>query len=242
MKRVVERLLTEPMTRIVALGSSNTERAYHCQGAHNWFDWLEVGIRGHYGRRHIMVNAGVSGQTTDQLLERFDRDVATFAPDAVIVTAGGNDSNPQRDVPPERFRGNLQTLADRIGGLADCAAIFQTYYSFDVEHFGAEEAGWAENFPVYMQIVRETAAAAGIPLVDHLPRWENLRMNEVETFRRMMRDTRHVNPLGNMVIGLDVLRRFGARVQGELEDFCAEGLAIQRQMDKLEQNHDEGKK
>ncbi len=92
---IIERLQTEPRTRFVAFGSSNTERRIH--GLH-WFDWLELGIAQTYGRVHTFVNTGVGGDTTYGLLARFDEDVARYAPHVVFVTIGGNDSKPDSGI------------------------------------------------------------------------------------------------------------------------------------------------
>jgi len=234
---IVARLRAEPMTRIVALGSSNTELAYHCEGRHNWFDWLEVGLRDQYGRVHQAINAGVSGETSREMLGRFERDVALHQPHVLIVTVGGNDCSPANDVSEDEFRGNLRELVGSARGLRECQPILQTYYSFDVEKMQEQpypEPEQAVRFPGYMEVVREVAAREEVVLFDHLVRWERLRLAKPEIYRRLMRDTLHVNPRGNMVIGLEVLRRFGAKVAGETAGRCAEGLQVQRMLDELE--------
>ena len=44
----------------------------------------------------------------------------------------------------------------------------------------------------------------------------------------------HVNLYGNMVIGLDLLRKFGFRLPDDRRDFCRTGLIAQCAMDTLE--------
>ena len=219
------------MTRIVAFGSSSTELGYHCEGHFNWFNWLEVGLAVHVGRKLACVNTGVSGNICAQLLERFDRDCALFKPNIVIVTIGGNDSNPDRGISREMFREDLETLAGKIDCLDDAVLVLQTYYAFDGEKFSGKEKGWAENFPAYMQVVREVASAGNYTLIDHQKRWEKLRQNDTLLYRKLMRDPKHLNGLGNMVMGLDALRAFGAGLYGELPAQCAEGVRIQGLMD-----------
>lgn len=234
MQRIIKRLEAEPMTRIVALGSSNTAKGYHCAGQYNWFDWLDVGLSQQYGRAHHTINAGISGQTAAQCLARFDRDVALYQPHVVIVTVGGNDCNPVNNVSIEQFRADLTELTDRIEGLGNCVAVFQTYYSFDTDAMPPDELDRARQFPAYMQAVRDVAAAAGLPLFDHLRRWERLRKTDVGTYRKLMRDPMHLSPLGNMVFGLDDIRCFGAHVFDEIREACRKGLALQELMDRLE--------
>ena len=50
-----------------------------------------------------------------------------------------------------------------------------------------------------------------------------------------MRDFMHVNPYGNMVIGLDLMRRFGFELGNDKRDFCRTGLIAQCAMDILEE-------
>ena len=234
MDKLVNIIERRRMTRIVAFGSSNTELGYHCEGHFNWFNWLEAGLAAHVGRKLVCINTGVSGNICAQLIERFDRDCALFKPNIVIVTIGGNDSNSDRGITREMFREDLETLAGKVDCLDDAVLVLQTYYAFDAEKFSVKERGWAENFPAYMQVVRQAASAGGCTLIDHQERWEKLRNKDIVLYRSLMRDPKHVNPLGNMVMGLDTLRAFGAGLYGELPAQCAEGLKIQGIMDKLE--------
>jgi lysophospholipase L1-like esterase len=232
MNRIIRRLETEPMTRIVALGSSNTAKGYHCAGQYNWFDWLDVGLSQHYGRVHHTVNAGVSGQTTRDLLARFERDVALYQPHVVIITVGGNDCNPDQQIDIDEFRANLTELVARSEALENCVAILQTYYAIDVEQM-PDEPERARTFAAYMQAIGQVAETARCLLYDHFTRWERLRKADVDAYRRLMRDPMHLSPLGNMVLGLDDVRYFGAAVVDEIADVCTEGLHLQKVLDAL---------
>lgn len=223
---IIERLKTEPRTRFVAFGSSNTERRIH--GLH-WFDWLELGIAQAYGRVHTFINTGIGGDTTRGLLARFDEDVARYAPHVVFVTIGGNDSKPDSEIDEVTFTGNLYALAERIR-MTGATPIFQTYYSVDVPGLGAEHGA---RFHVFMAAMRRVAEDTRAPLVDHLRRWERLRAGHIELYRELMQDPLHVNPLGNMVMGLDLIRAFGAQLTEEQQLYCNRGLLFQRILDAL---------
>lgn len=231
---VIERFKAEPMTRIVAIGSSNTAKGYHCEGRYNWVDWLDVGLSQWWGRKHITINAGVSGQTCRQCLDRFDRDVALFRPNMVIVTLGGNDALPPNGVSVEQFRKDLGEMVDRIEAMSQCVAVLQTYYSFDVERMTGKEQARAENFARYMQAVRQVARDKGVPLIDHLSRWELLRQADPKTYRSCMRDPLHLSPLGHEVFGLDVLRFLDSGLDKNLKEMCQPAYAIQAQLDELQ--------
>lgn len=200
---IQQRLRQESWTRLVALGSSNTERY---MPAVHWLDVLETGIRGAYGRRHHCINSGISGETTRQALARFDRDVTLFQPAIVIVTLGGNDSNPDRQLPPAAFTDNLNELLDRILAI-DAIPVLQTYYAFDLP---ALSAAHGEHFLHYMQLIRDVAATRQIHLCDHLRRWEALRQHDPHTYRyKLMLNPAHPNENGYLLMGLDLGRHFG---------------------------------
>src|SRR4030042_350541 len=64
------------------------------------------------GFRVVVVNQGVDGDSTDGMLERFDRSVAREEPDYVILWAGINDLYAGRS--PEHVAGNVAELTERI--------------------------------------------------------------------------------------------------------------------------------
>ena len=147
--------------RVVVFGASNTER--YMPGLH-WADVLETGIRSVYGRKFHLINAGVSGNNTREGLARFDRDVASFKPDMVIITFAGNDSNPNppKYVPEKEFNANLDLIVSKIRTLG-AIPIFQTYYKMA---FADMEPKRAELMQHYTQLVREAAVRNNVFLVD----------------------------------------------------------------------------
>lgn len=227
LQSIRRRLESEPRTRIVAFGSSNTDRRIH--GLH-WFDWLDLGIKHTYGRVHHCINAGVGGDTTVDLMRRFDEDVTRYEPHAVIITIGGNDSNPASGIGGELYRTSLAALCERVRALS-AVPVLQTYYAADLEGL---MPGHGPRFTAYMGAVRQVARETGTPLVDHLRRWEPLRRNHKELYTALMLDPLHTNPLGNMVIGMDLVRAFGVELSPEAQGYCAQGLVYQRILDALE--------
>ena len=97
------------------------------------------------------------------------------------------------------------------------------------------ESMHGRQFLHFMDIVRATAAETHTPLVDHHKRWEPLRLTEPALYQALMTDALHVNPLGNMVMGLDLIRVFEAELDETRRDFCADGLRYQRILDELSQ-------
>jgi lysophospholipase L1-like esterase len=223
---VLQRLRAGTRTRIVAFGSSNTER--RIEGLH-WFDWLDLALAQTYGRGHHCINAGLGGDTSRGLLARFEEDVALYGPHVVFVTIGGNDAKPDSGLDGAAFRANLLALDGRIRAL-NATPIFQTYYAADTEALGSEHG---PRFLAFMEIVREIAEATGTPLIDHHRRWEPVRHRHPDLYRTLMLDALHVNALGNMVMGLDLMRAFHAGLDPAQQSTCVPALWIQQHMDTL---------
>jgi lysophospholipase L1-like esterase len=226
METILKHLQQGQKTRIVAFGSSNTER--HIHSVH-WLDWLELGIRNTYGRIHTCINTGLCGDTTRGLLQRFDDDVALYQPHVVFVTIGGNDSSPTSGISNAEFQNNLRQLAAQIRAL-EAYVIFQTYYSADIVGLGPEHGG---RFLQFMDSIRRVAADTQSILVDHHRRWEYLRKQKFEDYQQLMRDPLHVTALGNMLLGLDLVRAFGANLDETQRAACVEGIRYQQLLDRL---------
>ena len=84
-----------------------------------------------------------------------------------------------------------------------------------------------------MGTVRRASLGTSSILVDHHRRWDPLRQQHVELYRELMQDPLHVNPLGNMLMGLDLIRAFGGQLAEEQVIFCARGLLFQKILDAL---------
>lgn len=229
LQRFIRRLRGGERTRIVAFGSSNTEARNRCR--FNWFDWLDTGLKMTYGRVHHSINTGIGGDTTRGLLKRFDTDVAIYQPHLVFLTIGGNDASPAHEMSEDEFRGNLTQVARQILDLDDPVLTMQTYYGCDLEQM---EAPRAEKLVRFMDIVRETAGDLGCVLIDHMTRWDRLRTTDVDAYRALMNDPMHLNPTGNMVMGLDLVRLFEAELNDEAKPLAEEGYTVQERLDELE--------
>ena len=63
------------------------------------------------GYEHRVVNASISGETTEGGVTQIDKAIEEFSPDVIILELGGNDG--LRGFPPARIRSNLTAIARR---------------------------------------------------------------------------------------------------------------------------------
>ncbi|MEX2125897.1 MAG: arylesterase [Woeseia sp.] len=64
------------------------------------------------GYEHRVVNASISGETTEGGATRIEAALRNFAPEVVILALGGNDG--LRGFPPERMKKNLLAIIDAV--------------------------------------------------------------------------------------------------------------------------------
>ena len=75
----------------------------------SWTSLLQLRLQ-EQGYEHRVVNASISGETTEGGATRIGSAVETFNPDLVILALGGNDG--LRGFPPSRTKENLETIVN----------------------------------------------------------------------------------------------------------------------------------
>lgn len=221
---VQKRLKMHEFTRFLAFGSSNTQR--FIPGMH-WFDCLDLAATNTFGPYHAAINRGIGGETAADLLGRFERDCVLFQPHIVIVTVGGNDSNPERKTGRDAFHTNLTRVVQRIRDVG-AEPVLQTYYAADIT---AMDAAYARTFTEFMGIIRTVAGENDIMLIDHNSRWERLRTERYDVYKRIMMDALHVNETGNLLLGADIVRAFNMHLPEH--PYFREARALQAVLDML---------
>jgi acyl-CoA thioesterase-1 len=91
---------------IVIFGDS-LSAGYGIEVDQSWGSLLQARLK-EQGYEHRVVNASISGETTDGGVTRIDSALSDFSPDLVILELGGNDG--LRGFPPTRIEKNLEKL------------------------------------------------------------------------------------------------------------------------------------
>jgi acyl-CoA thioesterase-1 len=73
----------------------------------SWTALLQTRLQAE-GYEHRVVNASISGDTTESGASRIGPAIETFKPELIILELGGNDG--LRGIPPARMKGNLDTI------------------------------------------------------------------------------------------------------------------------------------
>jgi acyl-CoA thioesterase-1 len=117
------------------------------------------------GYEHRVVNASISGETTEGGAERIGPALAKFEPQLVILELGGNDG--LRGFPPARMRDNLETI---ISTSKDSGAAVVLLGIRIPSNYGSRYTQAFEG------VFRETAAALEVPWIEFF--MEGVALNE----------------------------------------------------------------
>lgn len=205
-------MIFEHLDRIVFAGDSVTDMGSEQPVGEGLFDNLGQGyvrmvdnlLGSCYPERYIRVtNAGISGNTSRDLLERFDRDVLALKPDWVSIMIGINDVWRQFDSPalldtqvqPEEYRANLVKMLTTLKAQPQLKGIIlmAPYY---MEPLAADPM--RTRMDEYGAICRELAAEFSCTFVDL-----QAVFNDYFRFRHptyIAWDRVHPNEIGAMII------------------------------------------
>lgn len=190
---LADRIAAGEETRIVCFGDSITGIYYHTGGHRAWSHLLgDQLLRAWPGARLIMINAGVSGNTTADALARVEADVLAHRPHMVVMKFGMNDT---ARLSPEVFRANLHALCERIRGSGSDLLLLTP---------NAVEPGDAgrppEKVAAYATIVREVGRERGLPVADVHAAFAAVQASTPADWLRLMSDTIHPNLRGHALI------------------------------------------
>jgi len=103
-----------------------------------------------------MINAGVSGDTSADGLNRYEWSVKAASPDLLILALGANDF--LNDLPPEETRANLRAILERARADGIRVALLGLSPPPDLSRLRPDKAGFAAIYP-------DLADAFGAPLL-----------------------------------------------------------------------------
>ena len=183
--------------RIVCFGSSITGIYYHTGSRRAWSDMLGIALGRMYPKAKIeVVNAGVSGNSTVQALQRIRTDVLDRKPHLVAVMFGMNDV--VRNT-PQTFHDNLVNIVNQCRG-AGSEVVLMTSNAILPEDSRRPE-GRLEEF---VQVTRAVGRELGVPVADCYRAYADVRRVSRRAFLEVMSDTIHPNMRGHKIFAEEV--------------------------------------
>lgn len=207
------------MDRIVFAGDSVTDMGSQNPVGEGLFDNLGHGyvrmtenlLSACYPELCIRVtNSGISGNTSRDLLERFDRDVINLNPDWVSICIGINDVWRQFDSPamtdicvlPDEYRSNVEkmilSVKDKVKGI-----FILTPYYMEINETDMMRARMNE----YVEICKDLASKHNCTLVDFQKMFDEYF--KIRHSSRIAWDRVHPNEIGATLMAREFLKNCG---------------------------------
>ena len=209
-------MIFENMDKIVFAGDSVTDMNSIQPVGEAFFDNLGVGyvrlidsfLASTYPEINVrIINSGVSGNTSRDLLERFDRDVVEFNPDWVSICIGVNDvwrqfdspAIPQNCVLPDEYEKNLETMILKVKDTTKGIFILSPYI---MEPNSADKMRARIN--EYVAIAKKLSEKHNCIFVDFQKMYEDYFQIHHSSF--IAWDRIHPNQRGSMLMAKEVLK------------------------------------
>lgn len=187
--KIRQKLLAGDNARIICFGDSVTGVYYHTGSRRAYTDLLGIALRQIAPPAKIeMFNAGISGNTTIDALNRIDRDVISHHPDLVTVMFGLND---MARVPLDAYRENLKMIVQR------CQAAGSEVILATPNNVITTSARPSEKLVEYCDAIREIGRELNIPVCDVYREMEAIRQHSPTQWRLLMSDAIHPNMSGH---------------------------------------------
>ena len=189
--------------RIVCFGDSVTGLYYHSGGRRAYTDLLGTALRRLCPRAEVTtINAGVSGHTTRNALERINADVLELNPSLVTVMFGLNDMT---RVPLAEYRANLVSIVEKVRGIG-AEVLLCTPNSVITT-----TSRPSEKLEQYCDVVRDVALEHDVALSDCYQAYEALRKQDALAWRLLMSDEIHPNRDGHKLIAEQIAHAITGR-------------------------------
>lgn len=187
----------KPVT-IVCLGDSVTGVYYHTGGRRAYPEMLEVAIKQAIPNANVkVINAGISGHSTDNGLKRLDSDVLMHKPDLVTISFGLNDMARMTE---EQYGKNLETLVARC---RDAKAQVVLCTPNSVITTGGRPI---EKLKRFCDVIHATGQSLKVPVCDQFAAGEAFRAKDAWGFRCLLSDEIHPNMDGHKMMAQELCR------------------------------------
>ena len=119
-----------------------------------------------------VINKGVGGSSTRDLLRTFQAAVESLHPEHVVVYAGMNDAgNTHKLVPIEEYEANLNTLIEKIRAVGATPYLVTIHSIVEAEHASRHKKellppdGMNKKLARYNEVILKVAAAQRVPVI-----------------------------------------------------------------------------
>ncbi|GAB3915705.1 SGNH/GDSL hydrolase family protein [Larkinella terrae] len=173
-------------------GDSITHGAKHTHGSRSYPEIFAERLRWELKRvRDLVINTGISGNATRNILSDFDWRISQFKPAVVSLMIGTNDCA-RKEITTAVFEQNLTDIVLKIRALG-AVPILHTPNPIILE-----KAPERSTLPDYVPVIRNVSNAQAVILVDNYQHWQATTDTNVN--REWLNDPLHPGARGHQEI------------------------------------------
>ncbi len=204
--RAEEGILVKSGETIAFLGDSITEFGWKIPGG--YVNLVISGLKAN-GIEAKLIPAGISGNKSNQMLERLKKDVLDKKPAWMTLSCGVNDVwHGPNGVTLDKYKENITAIVDQAQAAGVKVVILTATMIQEVPDNEANK-----KLAGYNDFLRELAAAQKLPIADlnadMQKKLAELKSQQNIPGNRLTTDGVHMNPWGNLMMATGVLRAFG---------------------------------
>ncbi len=194
----IKRVLNQELPAIwLFSGDSITAGVEHTHGYRSFPEIFAERVKYELGRSFDQViNTGVSGYTTSNIIQNFEWIIKHFKPTVVSLMVGTNDAAEDREISPKEFKRNLDKLVNRIRML-EVIPILHT-----PNLIIKEKAPERSRLPDYVEVIKQVAIEKEMILVDNWTHWQQAAdtSSPAKVYKEWLNDPLHPNGRGHAEI------------------------------------------
>lgn len=204
--RITDLLKKKDPLKWILTGDSITAGVKHTHGYRSYPEVFSERLRWEMKRsRDHIINTGISGNTTRNIVEDFDWRIKQYNPSVVSLMFGTNDCADGRNISLQLFKTNLDYLVVGIRALG-AIPILQTPNLIITDK--ASERSSLHN---YVEVIKGVAEEQGVILVDNWKYWKQAiaKTSQAKVFKEWLNDPLHPNGRGHTEIARLMFRELG---------------------------------
>lgn len=187
----------------VFTGNSITQGAKHTHGMRAYPEIFAERIRWEMQRPYdVMINTAISGHTTQNLINDFDRRISQFNPKVVVLMIGTNDAAKDRNISIESFGNNLIELIDKIREIGAIPIVMSPNIII------TEKSPERSRLYLYVEKMGKIVKTKNVIYVDNWSIWSTELQQKYsgEVFKKLLNDPLHPNGFGHQEIAMALFK------------------------------------
>jgi acyl-CoA thioesterase-1 len=204
--KITDLLKRKDPLKWIFTGDSITAGVKHTHGYRSYPEVFSERLRYEMKRsRDHIINTGISGNTTRNIVEDFDWRIKQYNPSVVSLMFGTNDCADGRNISLQLFKTNLDYLVSGIRALGAIPILHTPNLIIK------DKAPERSSLHKYVEVIKSVAEEQKLILVDNWEYWNQaiVKTSQAKVFKEWLNDPLHPSGEGHSEIARLMFRELG---------------------------------